>query len=73
MYRNSSGQMVLLSDTAGDSGKIDMCRCYCMVAAACPSVSTAVAARAGVMPSKELVKQLLATVRYTACTGFGVV
>eukprot|EP00891_Asterochloris_glomerata_P001080 jgi/Astpho2/1080/fgenesh1_pg.00017_%23_19_t len=63
MYRNSSGQMVLLSDTAGDSGKIDMCRCYRMVAAACPSVSTAVAARAGVMPSKELVKQLLATVR----------
>ena len=62
-YRNSPGQMVLLSETAGDSCKIDMCRCYCMVAAACPSVSTAVAARANVMPSKELVRQLLATVR----------
>ena len=69
MYKNSSQQVVLPMDATGESSKVDVCRTYCMVAAACPLYSPSATRLQGVLPTKELFKVMLANVRYSRdCT-----
>ncbi len=66
MYKNNSGQVVLPIDQFGESIKLELCRTYCMVAAACPPHSPAASRTSGVMSTKELFKLLLANIRSVA-------
>ena len=64
MYKNSSHQVVLPTDMSGETNKVDLCRTYCMVAAACPLYSPSASRSLGVLPTKELFKVMLSNVRY---------
>lgn len=65
MYKNSSHQVILPTDISGESSKVDLCRTYCMVAAACPMYSPSASRAQGVLPTKELFKVMLSNVRYS--------
>lgn len=64
MYKNSSHQVILPTDMSGETSKVDLCRTYCMVAAACPLYSPSASRSQGVLPTKELFKVMLSNVRY---------
>ena len=64
MYKNSSHQVILPTDISGETSKVDLCRIYCMVAAACPMYSPSASRAQGVLPTKELFKVMLSNVRY---------
>ena len=64
MYKNSSHQLILPSDVSGETTKADLCRTYCMVAAACPLYTPSASRAQGVLPTKELFKVMLTNVRY---------
>lgn len=64
MYKNSSHQVILPTDLSGETSKVDLCRTYCMVAAACPLYSPSASRSQGVLPTKELFKVMLSNVRY---------
>ena len=64
MYKNSSHQLILPSDMSGETTKADLCRTYCMVAAACPLYTPSASRAQGVLPTKELFKVMLTNVRY---------
>lgn len=65
MYKNSSHQVILPTDILGETTKADLCRTYCMVAAACPLYSPSASRGQGVLSTKELFKVMLSNVRYS--------
>ena len=63
MYKNSNHQVILPTDSLGESTKADLCRTYCMVASACPLNSSSASRGQGVLSTKELFKVMLSNVR----------
>ncbi|KAL0053523.1 hypothetical protein WJX82_006983 [Trebouxia sp. C0006] len=63
MYKNSSHQVILPADSLGESSKADLCRTYCMVAAASPLHSSSASRGQGVLSTKDLFKVMLSNVR----------
>jgi len=63
MYKNSSHQVILPTDSLGESSKAHLCRTYCMVAAASPLYSSSASRGQGVLSTKELFKVMLSNVR----------
>lgn len=64
MYKNSNHQVVLPVDAIGETSKADLCRTYCMVAAACPLHTSSASRGQGVLSTKELFKVMLSNIRY---------
>ena len=63
MYKNSNGQVVLPSEAPGEIGRAEVCRSYCMVAAACPLYSPGAGRSQGVISSRDLFRLMLSNVR----------
>lgn len=68
MYKNSSHQVILPIDSPGETIKADLCRTYCMVAAASPLYSPSASRGQGVLSTKELFKVMLSNIRYSSCS-----
>ena len=64
MYKNSNHQVVLPVDGVGESTRADLCRTYCMVAAACPLQTSSASRGQGVLSTKELFKVMLSNIRW---------
>lgn len=69
MYKNSSQQVVLPSEVPGELSRAELCRTYCMVAAACLPYSTSASRGQGVLSSKDLFRIMLSNVRWDARCG----
>lgn len=63
MYKNSNGQVVLPSEAPGEIGRAEVCRSYCMVAAACPLYNPGAGRSQGVISSRDLFRLMLSNVR----------
>lgn len=64
MWRDQVGRGITMPTELNEQWRNDLIRSYCMVAMACPSTSSSAA-----IPTRELIRMLLTSLRYQLLQG----